>query len=75
VIVDLAAGQRVGRRRIRVGVEVRDGVAAGAEELAETDVAASGCESGLLRAAATPMPPVTTIAAAATTTVRARFMS
>jgi hypothetical protein len=58
-----------------VGVEVRDGVEAGAEELAETDVAASGCESGLLRAAATPMPPVTTIAAAATTTVRARFMS
>jgi len=58
-----------------VGVVVGDGVGVGAAELAESELAGSGCESGLLRAAAAPMPPVTTTAAAATAMMRARFTS
>ena len=46
-----------------------------APPLAESELPGSGCESGLLRAAAAPMPPFTSTAAAATAMMRARFTS
>jgi hypothetical protein len=56
------------------GVVVGEGVAVGADELAEVELLASGWESGRLSAAPTPIPPVTSTAAAAMTTMRARLM-
>jgi hypothetical protein len=62
---------------LEVVVGVADGVAigGGADELAETELAGTGCTSGRFSAAAAPMPPVTTTAAAATAITRARFMN